>query len=288
MTTHAWMPLSPCVDGCIDPAPATVGRVEVGVRIAKLLGIMTTFGFVHRAVPESLQPTVVRAYALAKLHQLGIELDIVDERAPGDKKQRGKFIVAPHISWIDGLAISAVEPATFVGKSDIVETAGLKYVAKWMKLIPIHRESLRCLPEVIDEVRTRLAYGRNVAAFPEGTTWCGRGSGSFRPALFQAAVEAGAPVQPIRLEYLNADGTICTTTGFVGDDSIATSVKRLIAATGIRVRVTLLPLEQPGPDRRELATRCAAKIQDFAAFDFAAHGVFEGKRNAMPRIPVAV
>ncbi|CAM3756113.1 lysophospholipid acyltransferase family protein [Smaragdicoccus niigatensis] len=282
---HAWMPLSPCVDGCIDAPPVTVGRAEVVARTARLLGIISTFGPVHTLAPQAWQPAIVQAYSRSMLRNLGVEIEVVDRRRAGESAQRGKLVVASHISWIDGLAVSAVEPSTFVGKADITDAQPLKQVAKWMKLIPIRRESLTGLRAVIDEVRTRLEYGKTVTMFPEGTTWCGRGSGTFRPAIFQAAVESGAPVQPIRIEYFNPDGTTCTTPGFVGDDTIATSVQRLIAADGIRARVTLLPLEKPGPDRRELATRCALRVQGTAEFDFAAHGVLEGSRNTTKMVP---
>lgn len=284
---HPWMPLSPCVAGCIDPAPRTVGRRRIAARFARLIGIVTTFPVAFHGVPRSCEPAVVRGYAAAMLRQLGVSLEVVDNRGEEDRARRGTLVVAGHISWVDGLAVAAVTPATFVGKADITETFPLDSIARWLRLIPIRREDLRGLPGVIDEVCTRLESGRDVAVFPEGTTWCGRGSGTFRPAIFDAAVRTGAPVQPLRIEYLNPDGTTNTTTGFVGDDTVVASVRRLLAADGIRVRVTLLPLEEPGPDRRELAARCAAKIQGAAVFDFAAHGVLQGSRNT-PRIPATV
>ncbi len=68
-----------------------------------------------------------------------------------------------------------------------------------MKVIPIERASLRRLPDVVETVASRLRAGHTVVAFPEGTTWCGLAYGQFRPAMFQAAVDAGRPVQPLRL-----------------------------------------------------------------------------------------
>ena len=55
-------------------------------------------------------------------------------------------------------------------------------------------------------VADRLRAGQTVVAFPEGTTWCGLAYGPFRPAMFQAAVDAGRPVQPLRLTYHHRDG----------------------------------------------------------------------------------
>ena len=75
-----------------------------------------------------------------------------------------------------------------------------------MKVIPIERANLRRLPDVVRTVADRLRAGQTVVAFPEGTTWCGLGYGTFRPAMFQGAVDAGRPVQPLRLTYHHRDG----------------------------------------------------------------------------------
>ncbi len=66
----------------------------------------------------------------------------------------------------------------------------------------------------------RLGTGQTVVAFPEGTTWCGVACVSFYPAMFQAAIDAGRPVQPLRLTYHQVDGLISTTPAFVGQDTL--------------------------------------------------------------------
>ncbi|WP_268967007.1 1-acyl-sn-glycerol-3-phosphate acyltransferase [[Actinomadura] parvosata] len=65
----------------------------------------------------------------------------------------------------------------------------------------IDRERLMALPGAVAAVADALRAGDTVVAFPEGTTWCGRGMGGFRPAVFQAAIDAGAVVRPATLRY---------------------------------------------------------------------------------------
>ena len=89
-----------------------------------------------------------------------------------------------------------------------------------MKVIPIERDNLRRLPDVVGAVADRLRAGQTVVAFPEGTTWCGLGYGPFRPAMFQAAIDAGRPVQPLRLTYHHRDGSPSTVAAFIGDDTL--------------------------------------------------------------------
>ena len=125
-----------------------------------------------------------------------------------------------------------------------------------MGVIPIERRSLRQLPPVIDAVADRLRRGRTVVAFPEGTTFCGGHRGTFRPAVFQAAVHGGRPVQPVRLSYRDRDGRPSTVTAFFGNDSLWASIKRTVAARGTVVELSVGSLQLPGTSRRDLAARC--------------------------------
>jgi hypothetical protein len=100
-----------------------------------------------------------------------------------------------------------------------------------------------------------------VVAFPEGTTWCGLAYGSFRPAMFQAAVDAGRPVQPLRLKYQHRDGTPSTVAAYVGDDTLIASIRRLVTARRTIVGVQVESLQLPGTDRRDLAARCEAAVR---------------------------
>ena len=100
-----------------------------------------------------------------------------------------------------------------------------------------------------------------VVAFPEGTTWCGLAYGRFRPAMFQAAVDAGRPVQPLRLSYHHRDDSPSTVAAFVGDDTLSTSIRRLVTARRTVVHVQVESLQLPGTSRRDLAARCEAAVR---------------------------
>ena len=97
--------------------------------------------------------------------------------------------------------------------------------------------------------------------FPEGTTWCGRAHGRLRPALFQAAVDTGARVQPVRVRYLDRTGGLSTVPGFVGVDTFLDSVRRVLRSRGVVAELTLLPIESPGDDRHDLARRCERSLR---------------------------
>nr|WP_235663934.1 lysophospholipid acyltransferase family protein [Mycolicibacter terrae] len=173
---------------------------------------------------------------------------------------RGMLVVSGHISWLDVFVVGAVCPGTFVARADLISWPGIGALARLMRIIPIDRDSLRRLPTVVEAVAARLREGRTVVAFPEGTTWCGRAHGRFYPAMFQAAVDAARPVQPLQLSYHHPDGSRSTLPAFVGDDTLAASMRRLITARRTVARVHVASLQLPGTDRRELAARCQAAV----------------------------
>jgi hypothetical protein len=88
--------------------------------------------------------------------------------------------------------------------------------------------------------------------------------------MFQAAVDAGAPVQLVQLRYLDRNGELSTVPGFVGDDTFVDSARRVLRAKGVVAELELLPPQQPGTDRRELASRCQQAMRGDETHDIAA------------------
>jgi 1-acyl-sn-glycerol-3-phosphate acyltransferase len=116
----------------------------------------------------------------------------------------------------------------------------------------IDRGRLRALPGTVARIADVLRAGRAVAVFPEGSTWCGRAQGHFRRAVFQAALDAAVPVQPVRIRYRLAGGAASTAPAFVGDDSLLASVWRVVTTRGLVAEVEIREAIAPG-DRRALA-----------------------------------
>ncbi|GAA5062683.1 lysophospholipid acyltransferase family protein [Nocardia callitridis] len=263
-TAHAWMPSSPCGSGCIEQADR-VGTVLVIGRLFAVLGLLFSFPLLHVVTPRGKRESLQRRYAGMLLRCLGIRLRIVDNRgtsAPvGYGTGGGVLVVAGHIGWTDIVAMASVQPLGFVARADMVDWPVLGGLAKLMRVIPIEREHLRELPGVVDQLGQRLVAGDRVGVFPEGTTWCGRAYGYMRPALFQAAVDTGTPVQPVRLRYLDRNGAQCTVPAFVGADTFASSAGRVLRSRGMVAEVVLERVQEPGTDRRALARRCEAAVR---------------------------
>ncbi|WP_330182472.1 1-acyl-sn-glycerol-3-phosphate acyltransferase [Nocardia sp. NBC_01503] len=270
-SAHAWMPSSPCGPECVETEPEA-GRLRFAARLAGIGAVAVSFPVAYLATPRRYRAGLQTRYARALLSCCGIRVRVVDRRAEDAADStavranaaagpQGLLVVAGHIGWTDIIALSAVRPTAFVARADMVDWPVLGDIARRVRVIPIDRERLRELPGVVNRIAERLASGERIGLFPEGTTWCGRAHGRLRPALFQAAIDTGTPVQPIRLRYLDRHGEVCAIPGFVGVDTMADSFRRVLRSKGVVAELVLQPLEQPGTDRRDLARRCEQAIR---------------------------
>jgi 1-acyl-sn-glycerol-3-phosphate acyltransferase len=256
---HAWLPRTSCDNSCVGPGGAAEPRARLALRVALrvLLALALSPGLPLVAVPLPGRTSVQRAYCRLVLRCLGVRITVSGNPI---RNLRGVLVVSGHVSWLDVFAIGSVLPGSFVARADMFTGPAIGVLARILKIIPIERASLRRLPGVVDAVARRLRAGQTVVAFPEGTTWCGLARGSFYPAMFQAAIDAGRPVQPVRLTYHHADGSPSTAPAFVGDDTLARSVCRLLTVRRTLASVRVESLQLPGTDRRNLARRCQSAV----------------------------
>jgi 1-acyl-sn-glycerol-3-phosphate acyltransferase len=254
VTAHAWLPRATCDSSCVGVGPAsTRWRVVLRVTLRLTLALLLAPGVPLVAVPLPGQVRVQRFYCRVVLRCFGVRIKVSGSPI---RNLRGVLVVSPHMSWLDVFAIGSVLPGSFVGRADMFTGR----LARLLKVIPIERASLRRLPGVVDTVAHRLRAGQTVVAFPEGTTWCGVACGSFYPAMFQAAIDAGRPVQPLRLTYHHVDGSVSTAPAFVGEDTLWRSVCRLLTVRRTWAHVHVESLQLPGSDRRVLARRCQSAV----------------------------
>ncbi|HME74205.1 MAG TPA: lysophospholipid acyltransferase family protein [Mycobacterium sp.] len=266
---HAWLPRASCDTSCLQAGGSEASRRLIAtLRVALRVSLALLFfpALLLVSVPLPGRSRARRVYCRLLLWCLGVRITLSGGPI---RNLPGMLVVSDHMSWLDILTIFAVlptspwrmPPASFVGRADVAANLIVRMMALIIKVIPIERASLRQLPGVVDAVAARLRAGQTVVAFPEGTTWCGLASGPFYPAMFQAAVDTGLPVQPLRLRYHHRDGTVSTVPAYIGDDTLLRSIGRLLVARRTVARVYVESLQLPGDDRRELARRCQAAIR---------------------------
>jgi 1-acyl-sn-glycerol-3-phosphate acyltransferase len=266
---HAWLPRASCDTSCVQAGGPDASRrliVALRVTLRVSLGLLLAPALLLVSLPLPGRSRARRLYCRLMLWCLGVRITVSGGPI---RNLPGVLVVSDHTSWLDIVTIGAVlptsrwraAPASFVGRADVAGNLVVRMMTFIIKVIPIDRASLRQLPGVVDAVAARLRAGQTVVAFPEGTTWCGLASGPFYPAMFQAAVDTGRPVQPLRLRYHHRDGRVSTVPAYIGDDTLLRSIGRLLVARRTVARVYVESLQLPGADRRELARRCQAAIR---------------------------
>jgi 1-acyl-sn-glycerol-3-phosphate acyltransferase len=246
-----WLPAAPCTpSGCVEPTRAATAVPRAVLRLTAVV-LLVLVGVALLPVGRWIPAGPVGRWCRWIVRAAGVRVQVTGAAPPTG----GLLLVANHISWLDIPLLSAVRPARMLAKSEIRRWPVAGPLVGRAGVLFIDRDRLRALPDTVARIAGALREGAAVAAFPEGSTWCGRRQGSFRRAVFQAALDAGAPVQPVRIHYRSAHGTPATAAAFVGDDTLFASLWRVVSARGLIAEVEIRAAIPPGThvDRRALA-----------------------------------
>ncbi|MFC4332677.1 lysophospholipid acyltransferase family protein [Streptomyces andamanensis] len=247
----AWLPAAPCTPGTCLSGAAPAVRAPLAVLRLTALAALLLAGIALSPLGPRLPAHWIRRWCRALVRAAGVRVEISGAAAPTG----GLLLVANHVSWLDVPLLAAVRPARMLAKREIRRWPLAGRLAARGGALFIERDRLRALPGTVGRIADALRAGTAVAAFPEGSTWCGREQGRFHRAVFQAALDAGAAVQPVRIDYRAGGGAAGTAAAFVGDDSLLASLWRVASARGLSARVDVRPALPPGThrDRRALA-----------------------------------
>ncbi|MET9758818.1 lysophospholipid acyltransferase family protein [Streptomyces sp. NPDC006372] len=248
----AWLPTAPCTpQACVEaPAAATARAVPRAVLRLTAVVLLLLAGSALSPLGPRIPASLVRRWCRWIVRAAGVRVRITGTAPPTG----GLLLVANHISWLDIPLLAAVRPARMLAKTEVRRWPVAGPLAARGGTLFIDRDRLRALPDTVARIAGALREGAAVAAFPEGSTWCGRAQGTFRRAVFQAALDAGVPVQPVRIGYRLTDGAT-TAPAFVGDDTLLASLWRVAMSRGLVAEVEVRGAIPPGshPDRRSLA-----------------------------------
>ncbi|MEU8972401.1 lysophospholipid acyltransferase family protein [Streptomyces monashensis] len=246
-----WLPTAPCTPGaCVEPARTAVAVPRAVLRLAAVL-VLLLAGIALSPLGGRIPAEWVRRWCRGLVRAMGVRVRLTGTPAPAG----GLLLVANHVSWLDIPLLTVVRPARMLAKTEIRQWPVAGALAARGGVLFIERDRLRALPATVERIAGALRAGAAVTAFPEGSTWCGRAHGHFRRAVFQAALDAGVPVQPVGLRYRQEGGAPGTAAAFVGEDTLLASLWRVARTRGLVAEVEIRPLIAPGtyPDRRALA-----------------------------------
>jgi 1-acyl-sn-glycerol-3-phosphate acyltransferase len=222
---------------------------------------------------ECLEHRMIRWWQHNLMRVFGFRVMRIGEPLPG-----AALLVANHLSWLDITLIHSQRMACFVAKSEIARWPLVGWLATRGGTIYHKRGSTESLASVAQVMVEHLQRGDAVAVFPEGGTGPGDRVRTFHARIFQAAVDANVPAQPVGLRFMR-DGVPTPDIAFRPNERFVPNVVRLMGEPPTVAQVMFLEPVPPEANRRRMAETARARI-------VAALGFVDPPRAAGERVPV--
>ena len=218
--------------------------LRLGIELARGLWRMRAFP----RLSARQRQAAIRAWSRRMLGATRTRLQVL-----GQPHEGACLMAANHVSWLDIMALNAAHPTRFVSKAEVRHWPVLGKLVAGAGTLFIERERARDAMRVMHDMAQCLRNGEHVSVFPEGTTSDGTHVLPLHANLFQAALSADTPVQPVLLRYVDdATGAPSRAPVYVGEDTVMDTLRLIAAAAPLRVVVHYLPALR-GQDRRQLA-----------------------------------
>lgn len=204
---------------------------------------------------ERLDHRAIRLWSAGLMRIFGFRLRRYGTPLPG-----AVMFVANHVSWIDIELMHSQRMMGFVAKAEIARWPLVGWLASRGGTIYHHRGNNDSLHGVMHQMVQRLQSGQAVGVFPEGRTTRGDAVGVFHARIFQPAVLAGVPAQPVALKY-GQRGNAQTIVAFGERESFFANFVRLLGEPGRVAEVHFLePVAASEDGRRRMAQTCRERI----------------------------
>jgi 1-acyl-sn-glycerol-3-phosphate acyltransferase len=201
---------------------------------------------------------VLRAWQARLCRLLGVELRVSGRPHPGPA-----LLVCNHVSWLDIPVLGAVVPGHFLAKAELRSWPFLGWLAARAGTLFVARGERGAMDRAVMEMVWILRRGAPVVAFPEGTTTDGTRVRRFHGPMFEAAILAAVPVQPVALRFQDAHGEPAAAVPFLGDDAFVPHLLRLAGLPGVVAEVAFLdPIPGRAGERAALAAAARAAVRE--------------------------
>ncbi|MFZ9407261.1 MAG: lysophospholipid acyltransferase family protein [Burkholderiaceae bacterium] len=216
--------------------------------IVLLLGGLATVLCVFPWIGVPRRESLIALWSRALLASCGVRVrEIVATGAQALSATRGRqgegqgrLLLPNHISWLDIFVIDSIAPASFVAKAEIARWPLVGTLVARAGTVFVERGRRHAVHAVIRALAERLSQGYRAAVFPEGTTSEGDRLLVFHGNLIQSALNAGVPVVPIGLRYVDPDGERSHAVLYVGDTTFLASFWRITGHPRLECEVHVL------------------------------------------------
>ena len=206
---------------------------------------------------ERLDHVAIRLWSAGLVRIFGFRTRRYGTPLPG-----AALFVANHVSWIDITLLHSQRVVGFVAKAEIARWPLIGWLASRGGTIYHHRGDNDSLHGVMHQMVERLRSGAAVGVFPEGRTNDGHQLGVFHARIFQPAVAAQVPAQPVALKF-GAGGNAQTIVAFQRGESFVANMVRLLGEPSRSAEVHFLePVAASEDGRRRMAETCRARVAE--------------------------
>jgi lyso-ornithine lipid O-acyltransferase len=156
----------------------------------------------------------------------------------------GGAVVSNHLSYLDILLYSSVQPFVMVAKTEVRGWPLLGWITATAGTVYVERGGgPKTYPAVNAAMAEAYRSGLPVLFFPEGTTTDGAGVLPFRRGLFHSVLNNRVPLRTAALHYslephaVNESATVGEDVCWWGDMGFASHVFRLLGLRGLSVQI---------------------------------------------------
>lgn len=186
---------------------------------------------------------------------MGVRQHVEGRPVPG-----AALVVANHVSWLDIAVLGSHVGAGFVSKSEVAHWPVVGWLAREGGTLFIHRGKHDSAEHIAHDMTARLAAGGRVLLFPEGTTSDGEQVRRFKNRLFQPALHANVPVQPVAIRY-HRGGDAVDPVIYIEGVTLVNSALGVLRRSRTDVSVTWCePVPVAGRERRNIAVDAEQRV----------------------------
>lgn len=216
-----------------------------------LYGLLLAIIYPHLDQPG--QNRILKNWSRQLLAILNIGI-LIEGQLPA---KEGCLIVANHVSWLDIIVLNAIHPSRFIAKSEVRDWPIIGWLSLRCGTVFIERALRQNAATVNRRIGQLFSRDISIGLFPEGTTTDGKQVGHFHSALIQPAIDAGIRLQPMALRYRENGGEPGSAAVFVGEMTLAQSIRQILCCARQSVLVAFTPVLMTENTNRRVLARAA-------------------------------
>ncbi len=192
-------------------SPLSFVRLFVVVFISGYVTVIGWFWYKLFGFSRGLQKWVTRCWGRTILFTCGIKID------RNALPENSNYILMPnHRSYLDIFIVAGLTSTAMVGKAELKKWPFAALGAKITNSILVDRKNSSSLINTMNQIKDSVSKGMPVTLFPEGTTYKGPLTKSFKKGSFKIAADSGIPVVPMAIHYKDINDAWIDDDTFIG------------------------------------------------------------------------